>query len=606
MITSEKAQHGPPGSAINRSKQNCNPMAPSQMIQRFTKSTILGDQPRSGIRKIRAEASVVGRPARWLWTGLLFAVYLSMSAIAAERTPENQIFQFSQSGEIVYNEGKGTKKSTLYLWIPEECQRVRGLVIMGTNVPEHMLVGHESIRRACSENNLALIWAVPTFWHFAKEMKGREAEQVAFFQTLINGLASKSGYDEIATVPWLPVGESGHLLMVCGLIDQRPEHCIAGICVKNPHYPQDRTVPLLWTLGTAQEWGQKDKDIRKDWNVPTDGYLGWVQGRAQTGWPLSILIEPATGHFFCTDAMAEYFGQYITAAVKVRLADDGSLKPVDLNTGFLAHLPLPGIDDPAIIPYADASPEQRKRPWFFTKELARAAQVIATTNWQAETQLVGFTAGANGEAKPFSFNSVTEITVTTDGEFEVKGTLLDAIPEGFIGAGEKLSTTPGQPVVEWICGPFAPTADGKFRVALDRTWKTGAASYLIGRQDGTATVRPSVQPAAVKLLENKEGAVQKITFDPVGPLRPDSAPVTLSATSDAGLPVEFVVLSGPAIIQNGQLVLTPIPPKARFPVEVTVAAWQWGRASEPKIRTADMVRQTVSIAQPGAVSPSAR
>jgi hypothetical protein len=139
---------------------------------------------------------------------------------AAGPSPENQVFQFSASGvNDTWPDGPESK-GTLYLWIPETCTKLRGVVIMATNVPEHRLVGHAAIRRACAEQDLGLIWSVPTFWNFAKPAKGREDLQVAFFQRLLDQLAITSGYSELARVPWLPIGESGHLLMVCGLVIQ--------------------------------------------------------------------------------------------------------------------------------------------------------------------------------------------------------------------------------------------------------------------------------------------------------------------------------------------------------------------------------------------------
>ncbi len=534
------------------------------------------------------------------YTLLGFSAQALQASATEPRSPENQVFQFSQNGTCSAWADGSTSKGTLYLWVPEECKKLRGLVILCTNVPEHMLAGHEAIREACTKNDLGLIWSVPTFWNFAKTAKGQEATNVAFFQELLDGLAKTSGYGEVATVPWLPVGESGHLLMVVGLIDQKPERCIAGICVKNPQYPKDRTVPLLWTLGTGQEWGQLKNDFRQAWKDQAESPKGWGNGRAETGWPLSAAVEPGTGHFYCSDEMAVLIGKYITDAAQARLSDDGSpiLKPVDLKAGVLANLPLPGVEDTAIIPYAGATPDQLKRPWFFTADLAKMAQDVSRTNWNADSQVPGFVAGENCEVKPFSFNSVTEVAVTTDSEFGLTSTLLDVIPEGFIGAGEKLATTPGAPVVEWICGPVVPAGEGKFRVALDRTWKTGAACYIIARKDGTASVRRSVQPAMVKLLENKEGAPQTITFDPIPDIAAGTESLPLAAKSDSGLPVSFFVVSGPAVVKDGKLVFTKIPPSSRFPLDVTVAAWQWGKSSEPKVKTADIVRQTFHITAP--------
>ena len=71
----------------------------------------------------------------------------------------------------------------------------------------------------------------------------------------------------MATVPWLPIGESFHLLMVDALVEAAPQRCIAGIWLKNAYIPPtNRTTPALVIYGTAQEWGQDKADIRTRWN----------------------------------------------------------------------------------------------------------------------------------------------------------------------------------------------------------------------------------------------------------------------------------------------------------------------------------------------------
>ena len=71
--------------------------------------------------------------------------------------------------------------------------------------------------------------------------------------------------------------------------------------------------------------------------------------------------------------------------------------------------------------------------------------------------------------------------------------------------------------------------------------------------------------------------------------------VSLSAVSSCGLPVDFYVESGPAYVDGNRLILTAIPPKAAYPVKVTVIAWQYGKNSYPKIKTAEPVKQTFYI-----------
>ena len=44
---------------------------------------------------------------------------------------------------------------------------------------------------------------------------------------------------------------------------------------------------------------------------------------------------------------------------------------------------------------------------------------------------------------------------------------------------------------------------------------------------------------------------------------------------------------------EGKLTFTPIPPRAKFPVKVTVVAWQWGRSIEPKLKIGRAARADV-------------
>jgi len=508
---------------------------------------------------------------------------------AAQPSPVNQVFQFSATASTSAWADGSTTTSSAYLWIPENCERLRGLLILCNNVPEHTIVGHGAIRRMCAEMNLGIVWAVPTFWNFAKGAKGQERVSIDLLQTLLNHLADRSGYDEVARVPWIPIGESGHLLMVCGLVDHMPDRCIAAICVKNPQSPVNRTVPILWTFGSGQEWGQCDTDIRETWRDFNSSYQRWVATRAESGWPLSIVIEPGTGHFFCTDRMIRYFANYIRAACRARLPENESsvLNPVSIQDGYLSELPGPGRDPAPPVSCGGRSGEDLRKPWFFDENLAREAVEMGRADWNARTPLPCVKAGANAAVRPFAFNSVTEAVIATDSEFSLTPNWLDAVPEGFQGAGQALAVPGTTPEINWICGAVEPIGKGRFRIARDRTWPA-AACYLALLSDGSEGIRRSVQPLAVKIVPNKQGAAQRITFREIPDQHWGTAAIPLEATSDAGLPVGFFVESGPALVSGRSLVLTPLPPRAKYPVSVAITAWQWGRPEEPKIAGAEV------------------
>jgi hypothetical protein len=528
------------------------------------------------------------------------------------RTPENQVFQFMQSGTCTAWADSSRTNATLYLWIPENCKKLRGLVIMCTNVPEHMLVGHAAIRKACETNDLGIIWSTPSFMNFRKSTKDGKTLNMAleykttvdFLQQMLYGLAEKSGYTEVATVPWLPMGESGHLLMVDALVEQSPERCIACIFIKNNHMqPKNRDVPTLVAFGTAQEWGQDKVDIRTRWNDVGAAYEGILNQRKQNpNWPLSYIIDGSSGHFDCSEKLALYFANYINLITRARLSDDGSakLKPLNLNKGYLADMPVPGHEKHPATAYSEAKPEAMSWPWFLDKESALEAQSFAAINWKASTQIPAFL-NDSGKVAPFIFNGISKLTPSDMGEdgitFTVKPVLLDKIPSNFtVGAGEKLAKTSGTPVLEWVCGQYKPLGNNKFRISLDRSWPN-TANYIGVRQQGNDSIRSIFQPCGLILPKNNSGKPQKITFEKIQDVVAGTKSIQLSATSDSGLSVEFYVVAGPAVIENKKLIFTKIPPKSKFPIQVTVAAWQWGQSKEPKIKMAEISKQTFQILQ---------
>lgn len=519
------------------------------------------------------------------------------SGLADRNSPENQVFQFAQHGTCASWSDGSTSKASAYLWIPEQCARLRGLLILCANVPEHRLVGHPAIREVCAANDLGIVWCVPSFMNFRKDaakgtdMSKDHATATAFLQELLDGLAKSSGYEEVATVPWLPMGESGHLLMVDALIEQCPQRCIAGIWIKNHHFPpKNRDVPALVVFGTAQEWSQEKSDIRTKWcqvSAPYESVL--KMRRANPGWPLSYVIDGGSGHFDCSERLTAYFARYIDQMVKARLPKDGKsgLQPVDLKKGYLADLPVPGHGSLGVTSAENIAPEAIGLPWYVDRASAEEARSFAAIPWSAESQMPAFSA-EDGRILPFDFNGISNLNPVMEKDgitFTLRAVMLDKIPENFVGAGEVLAKAPGSPVIEWLCGPVSPVGGDKFRISLDRSWPASAC-YLAARQVGNERIRDSVQPCGVKIQKNTTGSPQNITFAPIQDVHAGEKSVRLNAESDSGMPVRFFVRSGPAMVQGDQLVFTPIPPRCKLPLTVTVCAWQWGRATEPAVRTA--------------------
>jgi hypothetical protein len=111
-----------------------------------------------------------------------------------------------------------------------------------------------------------------------------------------------------------------------------------------------------------------------------------------------------------------------------------------------------------------------------------------------------------------------------------------------------------------------------------------------------------VQQSELKFpISNNQGTAQTITFPTIADQKasPSMRPVQLAATASSKLPVYYYVKEGPAVVDDkGLLTFTPIPPKATYPIAVTVVAWQYGRSTEPKVQSAAPVEQTFKITAP--------
>jgi hypothetical protein len=299
--------------------------------------------------------------------------------------------------------------------------------------------------------------------------------------------------------------------------------------------------------------------------------------------------------------MAQYFARYIAAAARARLSEQSNeLKPVGENDGFIAGFALPHENPVSPRARAAAPSAEQALPWFFTRELAEAACAAAAINWRAATQLPAFLDSAS-QPVPKLFRGITNpVPIETDADgitFTLRGTLLSALPSNFVGAGERLARAPDDPAAEWICGSVAPLGGGRFRIALDRTWP-GSPVCVALRHPGTSDVHATVHPGYLSLKPHALGTAQTITFAALADLAAAATGIPLVAKADSGMPVEFFIVAGPAVVEHGRLIFTPIPPRTKFPVKIIVTAWQWGRASEPRVQTAKSVTQSFLLTAP--------
>jgi hypothetical protein len=172
----------------------------------------------------------------------------------------------------------------------------------------------------------------------------------------------------------------------------------------------------------------------------------------------------------------------------------------------------------------------------------------------------------------------------------------------WVGDGQTLELHPGYEgehssapiLVKNVSGPLVATGPNTLRLQLDAlspdAGRATFVAYSVGDAEYRYTEKVGMMPRGWKGFSN--GKPQTITFPPIG------KDLELKATSDAGLPMEYYVASGPAVVVGGKLKIEDLPARAKFPMTVRVVAYQMGRGIEPLVQTAKPVEQTIQIERP--------
>ena len=270
----------------------------------------------------------------------------------------------------------------------------------------------------------------------------------------------------------------------------------------------------------------------------------------------------------------------------------------------------------AAAPFASYEGEKAEAFWCFDEEMARVTEARYETSRGKKEQQVGFF--RDGKPVPISnthFGTALEFRPEEDGlSFRLEVGFIAPLPPDPPTATKDerppvVSKQPepapedshaaGEVTVSKIVGPVEELGGGRFRLSPD--WMFPAAgdepfeAWFLASNPGDKIYKSAVRQALLTIPRNTEGSAQTITFPEFADPEPGVRTIELTATSDSGLPVSYYVKQGPAFVKGSTLHQTPLPPGAKRPVKVVVVAWQFGRASEPKVRQAEPVEREFRI-----------
>jgi hypothetical protein len=503
-----------------------------------------------------------------------------------------------------------------FLWIPPDCQRVRGVVLAQHNMEEISILENPKFRQALDDRGFAEIWCAPAFDHLFRFNAGAGET----FNGLMEALAGESGYAELKFAPVAGLGHSAAAGWPYYFAAWNPERTLAALSVSGqwPYYRDRAFAPDIWGVKTidfipALE-SMGEYEAAAAWSDE-----GLKERQQHPLMPLSMLANPAQGHFASTDQKVEYLALYLKKAVQYRMPADWTgvgapkLRPIDpTKAGWLVDRWR--FDQPplaAAAPVGSYQGDPAQAFWFFDEEIARATETYQARYRGLRPQLIGFRQDGQMVPQKDEHLQVTlKFEPQADGvTFKLEGAFYDTVPDGSPRPAQWAGRPAGSPIghasgggpisIERICGPFEELAPDTFSLRLQKEESTNEQLYelvVAATHPGDQNYKPAVQQAHLLVpARNQEGRDQKITFPSIPDQRAGAKSVSLTATSDSGAEVCYYVREGPAEVSGATLTLTAIPPHARFPVKVTVVAWQYGRALEPRLKTAEPVERAFSI-----------
>ena len=491
-----------------------------------------------------------------------------------------------------------------YLWIPENCKQVRAVIIGQHNMTEETIFEHPEFRKNMGKLGIAEIWITPGIDQRWDVTKGTQQ----IFETMMKNLSEISGYTELEFAPVIPIGHSAMATYPWNFAAWNPERTLAVLSI---HGDSPRT--HLTGYGRANlDWGTRTIE-----GIPSLMVMGedeWWEDRLITSFdyrreypnaPLAFLADAGHGHFDISDELIDYLSLFLKKTVEYRLPEHSSLDapiqliPVEAKNGWLADRWRKNEKPTAeAASYDKYEGDKHHAFWYFDKEMADATEKYYANERGKTEQYIGF----EQKGKLITFNPKSHVRMSpsfqpeADGvTFYLKAVYTDTLRNEY---SKEHSTRPIR--MSRICGPVEVVNDTTFtvrfyRMGLDNPKRTGGICLMASvKQDHK--YRSAVQQVEIRIpYRNKEGIPQSIIFPKLSDVKASVKEISLKGTADSGLPVYYYVKEGPAEIKGDKLALTKIPPRAKFPVKVTVVAWQYGRSGEPKVQTAEAVEQSFYI-----------
>ncbi|MGN6370172.1 MAG: hypothetical protein ACTHN5_18095, partial [Phycisphaerae bacterium] len=285
------------------------------------------------------------------------------------------VFQWSvEVGDVVSSETHGHPRA--FLWVPEGCERVRGVAVAPQNMEEEQVFQDAGFRGTLAKLGFAEVWMTPGIGGIRFRFDQGDGERL---EKVLRELGAVSGYGEIGEAPLVPMGHSATASWCWDVAAWKPERVVAVVSLSGQ-----------WPYFESEWW--KGRSVDGVPGLTTKGEYE-VQGSLETGWYAGLgrdyfskhphgaftqVVEPGGGHFDASAAKIELIGMYLEKAAKYRLPEKegGALKAVDASkAGWRYEVWHRGAGPSAAAgPVGTFEGTGEKSFWAFDGEMARTIE----------------------------------------------------------------------------------------------------------------------------------------------------------------------------------------------------------------------------------------
>jgi hypothetical protein len=301
---------------------------------------------------------------------------------------------------------------------------------------------------------------------------------------------------------------------------------------------------------------------------------------------MSMVVDPGAGHFSFNPELADYVALFIRKAAHCRIRDDGPvLRDLPLESGWLTDSTFMTPSRFAPAPYSEYKGDPSLALWHMDEELARGAEAFGESRKGKLDQRVTFV--QDGKRLPAAWLEDVKFEPEQDGgTLKLHAAFVSETPTGVADSGKPLGHAE-EPILFRLIGGWMgggeQVSGNVFRIAPSN-FGLPDNLMVLAYHPGDDKYSYTEQPCQIeypKLLN----ITDTIDFPAPANVRFGAAGMELHAKSSSGAPVEFYFQSGPAQGESGRVRFVPIPIRTKFPMKVTVVAYEPSRHAEPVTRT---------------------